>query len=110
MSARALLPQELFEEAVRDHLSRCKRFHVAMALVRVSGLDRLLPHLEKGLKRGAHGEFLFGIDLPSEPDAINALLSLAEQFDGRFVLRRFASPESRYFHCRLWLFDARRPT
>src|SRR5689334_20900827 len=109
MSTKALLPQELLEETIHEYLGRCARFRVAIALIRLSGLDRLLAPLEKALKRGACGEFLFGIDLPSEPDAIEALVSLAARSDGRFVVRRFASPASRYFHGKFWLFEDRQP-
>lgn len=104
MPVTALIPQERLEEALQLHLGRCRRFHVAMALVRSSGLDLLLPRLRQALRRGAEGECVLGIDLPSEPDAIEALLALRDEFAGRFTVRRFASPGSRYFHTKLWVF------
>jgi HKD family nuclease len=106
MQATALFPNE-FLRTLRRELSACSRFHVAMALVSSTGLDALLPDIERALKREASGEFLFGVDLPSHPDAIARLLTLSKRFDGRFALRRFASPQSRYFHTKLWVFDGR---
>lgn len=110
MPASALIPQELLEEAIHLHLGRCRRFHVAMAIVRSSGLDLLLPHLRQALTRGAHGEVVVGIDLPSEPDALEALVALREEFEERFAVRRFASPKCRYFHNTYWVFTTKRPT
>lgn len=104
MPATALVKEEALIKAIRRHLGRSKAFHVATALVSATGLEQLLPDLQKALKRGATGEFLFGTDLPTHPDAIVALGDLARQHPKAFVVKRFASPAARAFHAKLWVF------
>ena len=50
------------------------------------------------------------MDLPSHSDAVVSLLTLAEQFDDNFALRRFASPQPRVLHTKLWVVQCAAPT
>lgn len=95
--------------AIQKQLSDCRRFSIAMALVSCDGLATLAPAFEKCLKRtGAQGQLLFGIDLPTNPDAIASLMELADFYEEKFTLRRFESGNQGVFHSKLYLFASHR--
>ena len=104
MSVTALVKEDALIKAVRQHIARSSTFHVAMALASATGLEQLLPDLQAALKRGSTGEFLFGTDLPTHPEAIAALQDLVGQHLTSFTVKRFASPAARAFHAKLWVF------
>ena len=97
--------------ALKKQTGDCGRFSIGMALVSCTGLDSLEPALDKCLKReGAAGQFLFGIDLPTDPEAIARLMELADRHEGKFTLRRFESGNGGVFHSKLYLFESQRGT
>jgi HKD family nuclease len=106
MATAALVPLEQLGKTLQKAIKQASRVRVAMALVSPQGVEGISPWLEDALKRGAEVEFLFGIDLPSHPEAIAGLVGLAGKFPDAFTLRYFASPESRYFHPKLWVLES----
>ncbi len=100
---------EQLEEALKKQLSGCCRFSIAMALVSRDGLAMIEPALDKCLKRdGVDGQLLFGINLPTDPEAISRLMELANRHRGNFTLRRFESGRQGVFHSKLYLFESQR--
>src|SRR5262249_49157244 len=77
---KALLYESELLEASRQLVSSATRFHVAMALVTRSGVDALLSSMEDCLAEGGEGRFLVGIDMPTEPYAIECLHGLSERY------------------------------
>jgi HKD family nuclease len=77
-----------------------------MALVTKSGLARVLSSIEHCLKRRGRGQVLFGIDLPTDPDAIQSLCALETRHKGNFEIRRF-QPGRRFFHPKVSVFVSR---
>jgi HKD family nuclease len=74
-----------------------------MALVTKSGLDLIRSSIEHCLKRGGYGRVLFGVDLPTEPTAIEILLTIQAQHQRNFKLRRFQSGRT-FFHPKFSIF------
>ena len=100
---------EKLDVALAQQLSACRRFSIAMAMVSCDGLAMLEGALEKCLKRdGAEGQFLFGVDLPTDPEAIEYLMKLASRHADQFTLRRFESGRQGIFHSKLYLFESHR--
>jgi HKD family nuclease len=73
-----------------------------MALVTKSGLNLILPWIERSLER----QVLFGVDLPTDPDAIQRLCALQIRYKGNFEVRRF-QPGRRFFHPKVSVFIGR---
>src|SRR6185437_5620155 len=76
----------------------------ATALVTRSGLRLLVGDISTCLARGGFGEILIGIDLPTEPDAIQSLLKLCGKYSSRLTIKRFKSESTNIFHPKLWTF------
>jgi hypothetical protein len=74
-------------------LARASTFCLGMALVTESGLDPLNPSIEEFLARGGHASVLFGVDLPTEPKAIERLCAIQTQYRSKFDLRAFNREE-----------------
>lgn len=88
----------------KSELARASKFYFGMALVTKSGLDLLHTSIERFLERGGHGSVLFGVDLPTEPEAIESLCTIQTQHKQNFELRRF-QPGRTFFHPKLSIFD-----
>src|SRR5205085_424062 len=75
---------------------------IGMALVTNTGLDLIGPSIERCLRNGGKGWVLFGVDLPTEPAAIETLSTLQKQYK-KFELRRF-QPGRTFFHPKFSIF------
>jgi len=87
-------------------LERASEFRLGMALVTESGLDLIHRSIERCLKRGGYGCVLFGVDLPTEPAAIESLYTIQTQHKQNFELRRF-EPGRTFFHPKFSIFVGR---
>jgi HKD family nuclease len=76
-------------------------------LITQSGLHLIEEGLEQLLTRGGEIEVLVGTDMATDPEAIEALLKLQEQYADRMTIRRFASGSSQIFHPKVWIFSFR---
>ena len=88
---------------IENELARASRFYFATALITKSGLDLLHSSIDGVLARGGHGSVLFGVDLPSDPHAIETLCAIQTQYKETFELRRFQSGRT-FFHPKLSVF------
>jgi hypothetical protein len=70
---KALQAENELLEQFTTELARSSEFYLGMALVTKSGLERVLSSIERCLERQGQGQVLFGIDLPTDPDAIQSL-------------------------------------
>jgi HKD family nuclease len=101
---KALQAEGELLKRIKTELAKASRVCFGMALVTRSGLDLLYPSIERFLERGGRASVLFGVDLPSEPRAIEILSRLEEQHSQNFVLRRF-QPGRTFFHPKLSIFE-----
>lgn len=84
-------------------LAKASEFWLGMALVTKSGLDLISSSIERCLNKEGCGHVLFGIDLPTEPAAIELLCELHAQHKGVFEVRRFQSGKT-FFHPKFSIF------
>ncbi len=89
-----------------EELAGATEFYIGMALVTKSGLKLVLPAIERCLERHGRGYFLFGIDLPTDPDAVQNLMTLQTRHAESFEVRRFQSG-TRFFHSKVSVFVKR---
>jgi hypothetical protein len=75
-------------ERFKTELARASKFYLGMALVTKGGLKLVLSSIERCLEKRGHGQVLFGIDLPTDPDAIQSLRALQTRYKGNFEVRR----------------------
>jgi HKD family nuclease len=90
----------------QTELARASKFSFGMALVTKSGLDLILSSIEHCLESGGRGKVLFGVDLPTEPDAIQILCEIETKYKRTFELRRF-QPGKKFFHPKLSIFSGK---
>lgn len=90
----------------KAELARASEFCFGMALVTKSGLDLIRSSIDLCLERGGRGRVLFGVDLPTEPAAIEALCEIKAQYKRNFELRRF-QPGKRFFHPKFAIFSGK---
>lgn len=90
----------------KAELSKASTFCLGMALVTKSGLDLIQPSIERCLEKGGRGCVLFGVDLPTEPAAIEGLWKIQTQHKQNFELRRF-QPGRTFFHPKFCIFLGR---
>jgi len=103
MSTRALLYENEVLGSLQATLARARRVDIAMALVTMPGLRLIRSQLTECLRGGGKVGVLFGIDLPTDPEAIGLLLDLRTDYPGALVIRRFKSPSARWFHPKVFL-------
>ncbi len=100
----------LYENELRDQYRKCLRgaseFSLGMALISSSGLKEIADSLISILKSGGQGRVLVGIDLPTDPDAIQILCDWRDEFHGQLELRVFESTGVSIFHPKLSLFKS----
>ena len=101
------LDQSGLSKTLCNLFGRAKGFQVATALVTTSGLSELMGAISQCLARGGSGEILFGVDLPTEPNAIQSLLDLHSKYPETFAIRRLNSSTGSIFHPKLWSFTLR---
>jgi HKD family nuclease len=94
--------------ALLRELRSAAQFDIAVALVTMTGLPLLLEATRHCLANGGRGRFLVGIDLPSHPDALMALMELENEFPKKFEVKYFRSPAAKWFHPKFYIFHPRR--
>jgi HKD family nuclease len=103
---KALQAESELLERFKTELARASKFYLGMALVTQSGLKVVLSSIERCLEKQGHGQVLFGIDLPTDPDAIHSLCALQTRYKKNLEVRRF-QPGNRFFHPKVSVFIGR---
>jgi HKD family nuclease len=106
-SMRAFLSEADTLAEIRGCCRRATRIRVATGLITRNGLNLIEGDLEKFLARGGEIQVLAGTDMATDPEAIEALLKLQEQYSHRVTIRRFASDSAQIFHPKVWIFSFR---
>ena len=101
---KPLLYETELVAALYQQFRRANSFVIGMALISRNGLHALIQDMTNCLLRGGKGSVLFGVDLPTNPDAISELVQLRDKFAGQFRLRRFESGKQSTFHPKLFIF------
>jgi HKD family nuclease len=99
----------LDEEVLNAFLAAMKdvgKFSIATALVTSTGLDLILASMRSAFDRGAIGRLLFGIDMPTEPEAIDSLMKLKTHYPNQLQLKRFGG-SPRFFHPKFAVFEGK---
>ena len=91
--------------ALKRHCRRAKKVRAALALVTLSGFDLLKKPIKQLLSGGGELDMLLGIDMATEPRAIEALLELQDRQPDGMRLRRFATGARCTFHPKVWIFS-----
>jgi HKD family nuclease len=99
----ALQPEKELLEQFKKEMARASQFYLGMALVTKGGLKLVLPSMERCLKMRGRGQVLFGVDLPTDPDAIQSLKALESRHKQNFEVRLFQSG-TRFFHPKVSVF------
>lgn len=100
---RALQGEKELLKCLVSRLSHASEFSLGMALVSAGGLAIVGKALESCLARGGRGRFLFGVDLPTDPKAIEVLQAIRKKHPDSFDLRRFQQGR-RPFHAKMSIF------
>ena len=90
---------------LQRQLQQCRSFRIASALITPRGLDECENAMRKALARGAQGMVLFGVDLPTYPEAIERLLLIQKAFPKRFTVRRSEQYAGHLFHPKIAILD-----
>jgi len=101
---KALLYESEVLDAYRSKLDEAVEAHLALALISASGLKLLEDQMLRFLKGGGIMRVLVGVDMPTDPGAIEQLCKFQQRFKGRFEVKRFQSGEHRIFHAKLAVF------
>jgi HKD family nuclease len=92
---------------IQRELASAQQFQVATAMVSVAGVEWIYRSIEQCMKKGGTGKILFGIDLPSDPKAIQRLRNIAAEYSGQLEIKYFRPLKNRIFHPKLFLFRTR---
>jgi len=103
---KALQAENELLEHFKKELSRASEFYLGMALVTKGGLKLIRTSIERCLEKRGRGYVLFGVDLPTDPDAIQSLKALQSRHKENFEVRRF-QPGTRFFHPKVSVFVKR---
>lgn len=101
---RPLLYERQFVTRLQEELLSAKMFRIASAMVSVAGVNEVFLSLERCLETGGSGRILIGVDLPSDPHAIESLRKLADKYSDNLKLKYFRPLKSRIFHPKLFIF------
>jgi HKD family nuclease len=104
---RPLLYERQLVTKVQRELASAQQFQVATAMVSVAGVEWIHRSIEQCMEKGGSGRILFGIDLPSDPKAIERLRDIATEYSGQLELKYFRPLKNRIFHPKLFLFRTR---
>jgi hypothetical protein len=63
--------------------------------------------MRRCLHKGGSGEILVGIDLPSDPKALQQLIRIEGNYAGQLKVKIFRRLKSRIFHPKLFIFEGR---
>jgi HKD family nuclease len=102
---RAFLSETDTLLAIRNCCRKAKRIRAALALITIGGLRLIEEELEYVLTRGGEVQLLLGIDMATEPEAIEALLKLHNRHSERMAMRRFVTEPRQTFHPKTWIFS-----
>jgi HKD family nuclease len=101
-----LYEKELLTE-VQRRLKSARQFKIATAMISAAGVNRVDESIRRCLQKGGSGEILIGIDLPSDPKAMQELLRIESNYAGRLQLKVFRRLKNRIFHPKLFIFKGR---
>ena len=107
MATRALVYETEFLDALVREFKRAAEFNVAVALITNTGFPLLEEAMTNCLARRGRGELLVGIDLPSHPDALAAVMELQRKFPTQLSVKYFKSPAAKWFHPKFYVFRSR---
>jgi HKD family nuclease len=105
MALKALQAENELLKHFTTELASASEFYLGMALVTKAGLDLIIGSIERCLERRGRGCVLFGVDLPTDPEAIRSLCELQVRHRN-FEVRRFQAG-NRFFHPKLSVFVRR---
>jgi len=91
--------------AIRKYCRKAKGMKAALALITRSGLHQVEKELEQLLVRGGEVQVLLGVDMATEPEAIEELLALEQHYADRMAIRRFVTETMQTFHPKAWIFS-----
>ncbi len=100
---KALQTENELLKHVTSELAKASEFYLAFALVTSGGLKLVLPSIERCLRNRGRGRMLFGVDLPTDPEAIQSLMTLQSRHKDNFEVRLFQSG-TRFFHPKVSVF------
>lgn len=103
---KALQSEGELLRALKDGLRSASEFRLGLALVTKGGLDLIRPSIERCLQKGGDGYVLFGVDLPTQPAAIDDLCAIQARYRQNFHLQRFQSGRM-FFHPKFSMFIRR---
>jgi HKD family nuclease len=99
-----LLYERQLVTRIQKELGSAREFKIAKAMVSQAGVKWLSQSLEQCMDKGGKGRILIGVDLPSDPNAIEELDDRAAEYPGQLKLKYFRPLKSRIFHPKLFLF------
>lgn len=107
---KALLYENEVANCWRAEIARADRISIAMALVTGPGLAEIRTVLQSHLKAEGVCDFLLGVDLCTQPQAIKELAALAGAYPS-FCVRRFQPAAGQIFHPKFGVFySKKKPT
>lgn len=104
---RPLLYERQLVTKIQRELASAQQFQVATAMVSVAGVEWIYRSIEQCMEKGGSGRILFGIDLPSDPKAVERLREIATEYPRQLELKYFRPLKNRIFHPKLFLFRTR---
>jgi len=81
---KALQEENELLKHVTKELTKASEFYLGFALVTSGGLKLVLPLIERCLRKRGRGQVLFGVDLPTDPEAIRSLMTLQTRHKDNF--------------------------
>ena len=99
-----LLYERQLVTRIQKELGSAREFKIATAMVSQAGMKWLSQSLERCMDKGGNGRILIGVDLPSDPNAIEELDDRAAEYPGQLKLKYFRPLKNRIFHPKLFLF------
>jgi HKD family nuclease len=105
---KTLLYENQTIKAYQDALTASDEVSLAFALVTKGGLGLLKTEIQKLLKRGGTLKFLVGVDMASDPEAIEWLHHVQRKHAETFALKVFQSGDGGIFHPKFGIFTGSR--
>ena len=94
---RPLLYERQLVTKIQRELASAQQFQVATAMVSVAGVEWIYRSIEQCMEKGGSGRILFGIDLPSDPKAIERLREHRNRVFRPVGVKVFSSTEESHF-------------
>jgi HKD family nuclease len=101
---KPLLYEQQLVNQIHKELVGSQRFQIATAMVSMAGVARLDRSIHLCMAKGGRGKILIGVDLPSDPSAIDRLLEIATEYPEQLELKYFCPLRNRIFHPKFFLF------